>query len=63
LLIDDVIFVLEKEEKLDVLFSEGFDSMKLRDAVAFCDESFVMDYLFATKKLEEKYLEYIEKER
>jgi hypothetical protein len=63
LLIDDVIYVFQYEEILSSFFSvNSLSSINMKDAVKLCDEIFVMDYLFATGKLNKNELLFIENE-
>ena len=64
LLLDDVMYVLKHEQILDTFFSSHpISSSAMKEAsLLIHDETFVMDYLFATGKLNKNELLFLEKE-
>ena len=63
LLLDDVIYVLQHEEILDNFFSTNeISSTNMFVASQLCDETFLMDYLFAKGKFDKNDLLLLQKE-
>ena len=63
LLLDDVMYVLKHEQILDIFFAENpISSFSMKEALKLCEETFLMDYLFARGKLNKNELLFLEKE-
>ena len=63
LLLDDVMYVLKYEQILDIFFSENsVSSFSMKEALKLCDETFLMDYIFASGKLNKNELLFLENE-